>query len=101
MIPIDFCASFEPCENAIMHAETSCIRRERVFTSGGVTRRNAHIKNTIRKNATMNPSVGETTSGTITFSPSAFHLNAEKPACATTAPASPPISACDELEGMP
>ena len=28
MMPIDFCASFEPCANAIMHAETSWSRRE-------------------------------------------------------------------------
>ena len=28
MMPIDFCASFEPCAKAIMQAESSCRRRE-------------------------------------------------------------------------
>src|SRR5690349_8701505 len=53
------------------------------------------------KNATTKPMVGESTSGTRTFCPSAFHLNAEKLACATTAPPSAPINACELDEGMP
>ena len=55
----------------------------------------------IVKNATMKPRVGERTRGTSTFCTSADHLNADTPAFATTAPASAPMSACDELEGMP
>jgi hypothetical protein len=39
MIPMDFCASLEPCEKAMSPAETSCMRRETVCTRPGRTRR--------------------------------------------------------------
>ena len=55
----------------------------------------------MRKKANTNPIVGEATSGTSTFFWSAPHLNAPRPPFATTAPASAPMSACDELDGMP
>ena len=99
--PIDFCASFEPCEKAIRHADSSCRRREAFATKYGVARRSIHVSDTISRNATTKPAVGDTTSGTSTFCPSADHLKPERPACATTPPASPPMSACDELDGMP
>src|SRR3954464_14882449 len=63
--------------------------------------RTPHVRPIITANAITNPSSGESTSGRRTFSPSADHLKALTPACATTAPASPPTSACDELDGMP
>ena len=47
----------------------------------------------MKKNAAMKPSVGETTSGISTFWTSEPQRNAPTPACATTAPASPPTSA--------
>ena len=64
-------------------------------------RRKIQSSATITKNATMKPIVGERTSGISTFSMRADHLKAPEPACATTAPARPPTSACDELDGMP
>ena len=39
MTPIDFCASFDPCENAIRHADASCRRRDTRLTTSGATRR--------------------------------------------------------------
>src|SRR6478735_628653 len=82
-------------------AESSCILREATRTVPGRKFRAIQVSPTIMKNATMKPKVGESTSGTSTFCTSACHLNAEMPACATTAPPNPPISACEELEGMP
>ena len=64
-------------------------------------RRTPHVRPIITANAITKPSSGESTSGRMTFSPSADHLKAPTPACATTAPARPPTSACDELDGMP
>src|SRR5262249_49471228 len=85
----------------IAQADTSCSRRDVRCTVEGRIRRKIHSRITITKNATMKPMVGDSTSGSSTFSPSAFHLKASLPACATTAPATPPPSACDELEGIP
>src|ERR1041384_7792592 len=98
MMPMDFCASFEPCENAMPQADNNCNRRDATRTVPGRKLRATQVKPTIMKNATMKPKVGDSTSGTSTFCTSACHLNADTPACATTAPPSPPISACDELD---
>src|SRR6185369_4259486 len=83
------------------HADNNCNRRDATRTVPGRKLRAIQVRPTIMKNATMKPKVGESTSGTSTFCTSACHLNADTPACATTAPPSPPISACDELDGMP
>ena len=70
-MPMDFCASFEPCEKAIIMAESNCRRREMVCTMAGLKRRKNHVSPTIMKNASTNPSVGDSTSGTRIFLPSA------------------------------
>src|SRR5262249_51545295 len=101
MMPMDFCASFEPCEKAMAHADRSCSRRDTRCTVAGRTRRKIHRRATITKKATTKPIVGERTRGMRTFSVRAVHLKACVPACATTAPASPPTSACEELDGIP
>ncbi len=44
---------------------------------------------------------GATTAGTISFESRPLPFTAENPTAAMTAPTSPPISACDELEGSP
>ena len=101
MMPMDFCASFDPCEKAMPQAETSCRRRDATRTVPGRKFLAIQVSPTITKKATMKPSVGDKTNGTSTFCVSACHLKADRPACATTAPPSPPISAWDELDGMP
>src|SRR3954470_23404308 len=101
MIPIDFCASLEPCEKAIPHADNNCSRREPTRTVPGLKLRAIQVSPTIMKKATTKPRVGDSTSGTSTFCTSACHLKAPTPACATTAPPSPPIKAWDELDGIP
>jgi hypothetical protein len=80
MMPIDFCASFEPCEKAIMQAERSCRRREIRCTSAAARRRKIHVSAIMKKNAAMKPSVGETTSGISTFWTSEPQRNASTPA---------------------
>ncbi len=60
-----------------------------------------HASAIIRMNAVAKPRSGEATRGMRTFSFSAAHLKAWSPALATTAPARAPMSACDELEGIP
>jgi hypothetical protein len=101
MMPIDFCASFDPCANAIRLDEISCARRAIRFTVAARERRKIHVSAIIRLSAMKKPAAGDEISGTSTLRCSAPQLNAEKPPRATTAPASEPISACDELDGMP
>src|SRR3954462_14352054 len=44
---------------------------------------------------------GESTAGSTTLDTRPCHFTAENPAAASVAPTTPPISACDELDGMP
>src|ERR1700733_13241636 len=44
---------------------------------------------------------GEKTAGSTTFETRPFHRTACPPAAAMVAPIPPPMSACDELDGMP
>src|SRR5450432_2982901 len=83
------------------HADTSCIRRDATRTVPGLKFLAIQVRPTMAKKATTKPSVGDKTRGTRTFCTSACHLKADTPACATTAPPSPPISAWEELDGMP
>ena len=45
--------------------------------------------------------IGETTAGMATLAATPCHLTAEPPAAAIVEPTTPPISAWDELDGMP
>src|SRR5256885_970616 len=49
----------------------------------------------------MNPATGEAMSGRMTFSLTPPHITTRRPPCTMAAPISPPISACEELLGMP
>src|SRR5687767_7145629 len=103
MMPMLFCASFEPCANAIALADASCNARDPLLTDAGriLRPRMNQIVPVMTKNASTNPKYGETTSGTSTFFTRVPQLKWLQPACVTTAPARPPMSACDELDGMP
>ena len=100
-MPIDFWASFEPCESAIGTRSSSCRRRAPRWTTVGRILRTIQVMRHISTNAATNPTSGETTSGTSTLSTSVPQWNALAPAWATTAPASPPTRACEELDGIP
>src|SRR5512133_273303 len=101
MTPMTFCASFEPWEKAIAHADTSCILRDDSITAWYRIRRATQMIPIISARATTNPITGESTRGNRTLSTNLRHLNAPHPACTTTAPASAPINACEELDGIP
>jgi hypothetical protein len=45
--------------------------------------------------------IGDKAAGMITFEVKPCHLTALPPAAARVAPITPPMSACDELDGMP
>src|SRR5215813_14469098 len=45
--------------------------------------------------------IGDRAAGMITLETSPFHWTAEPPAAASVEPITPPMSACEELDGMP
>src|SRR3954471_19393104 len=51
--------------------------------------------------ATQKASTGATSAGTITFPSRPSQSTADVPACASIAPTTPPIKACEELDGRP
>ena len=51
--------------------------------------------------AIINPKIGATTIKPIILSITGELITAKLPAAATAAPVKPPISVCDELEGIP
>src|SRR5947209_673922 len=51
--------------------------------------------------ATMNARTGASSAGITTFATSAWPLTPAPPTAASNAPTTPPINACDELDGRP
>ena len=78
----------------------SCSRRNRVSTLRGAERMQAHETAIISSAPSVMPSSGETMMNTAVFTMPGISSGAV-PALAIVAPIMPPISACDELEGMP
>src|SRR5262245_33168422 len=100
MMPIVFCASLPPWPSEYRPAEISCRRRNQLSTRKGELRRQIHETDTIISEARKKPSSGETKmNATVLNTPPPISWLA--PALAITAPTMPPISACDELDGMP
>ncbi len=95
-----FCASLPPWPRLYRPAETSCRRRNQLSTRIGVLRRKIHATTTISSEPRMKPSVGETRMKATVFQTPA-PISASSPALAVTEPTMPPISACEELDGMP
>src|ERR1700754_3610793 len=100
MMPIVFCASLPPWPSEYSEAEPNCRMRNARSTANGVDRTDAQDTMATSTSASRNP-----TSGGRTMASSAFdrplQTAAEIPALATPPPSSPPISACELLEGMP
>ena len=99
-MPIVFCASLPPWPRLYRPAETSCMRRNRLSTLSGDARRKTFETATMRSAPSRKPSSGETRMKTTVFQMPA-PIREPVPAFAITAPTMPPISACDELDGMP
>ena len=100
MIPAVFCASLPPWPSEYIDADISCNRRDHRSTFRGVACCAIIEKITINNEASKNPSNGEITMNATTLM-SPLDTSDPAPALAMAAPTSPPISACDELDGMP
>ena len=101
MMPIVFWASFEPWLNAIAAADRTWSRRKRSLIRLGFALRKTFRITSIAVNPITTPRIGESTSGSRTFSAIPPTLIAAGPTDTITAPTSPPIRAwLDEL-GMP
>jgi len=98
--PIVFCASFEPWLNAISAAEMVCALRKPLLAVAGRALRKVQYSAVARSAPTMSP-ISASDGGTTTLSRMPCHFTSFALAAESTAPTSPPISACDELEGMP
>src|SRR4051794_9992493 len=99
--PIVFCASLVPCASETMDAEPSCpIRKPPVRVRSGTPRVSRYTRKV--PTAAMPMAIGgDSSAGRMTFATRPCQWMAEVPAAASVAPTTPPISACDELDGMP
>src|SRR5207253_7691043 len=95
-----FCASLEPCENAIHAADNNCARPKTRVTVAGNERAKKFSSSTMTQNAAAKPSRGEKTRPCKVFS-SPPNWTASQPAPATPAPTRLKISAWLELDGKP
>ncbi len=102
MIPMVFCASLAPCDREKSAELRSWAPRKTRSTRCGEVRWKIQSTATIRVKPAAIPIIGERTmklSVWIHFVP--HSIAASHPALAIAAPAYPPISACDELDGIP
>jgi len=99
MTPIVFWASCRPCPRAMAEALKVCAIRNPRLTRAGLARRNPHRMVVISVYASRNPTSGDTTIGTTTFSRMPAHCTT--PTDARVAPTSPPIRAYDDDDGRP
>lgn len=76
-----------------------CASRKPRLTRPGLDRRKIHWIAVMTRNASANPTIGDTTIGMTTLSRMPVHLTVLADAMA--APTSPPISACDDDDGRP
>ena len=97
---MDFCASLEPLENAIIAAETTCILRNLSLMNCGGNFSNRRKMTFMTIIPVINAIAGEQISAA-TIMPTPPQFKPSTPTEINTAPISPPISACDELDGKP
>src|ERR1700758_2573739 len=100
MMPMVFCASLPPCPRLYRLADSSCRRLKRRSTLLGGVRKYSHDTVSMKNEPSTKPSSGEMKmNATVFMRPS--KLSEAQPDFASAAPTRPPISACDELDGMP
>src|SRR6478735_8606605 len=101
MMPIDFCASLVPCARETSDAEPTWPQRNaRVETSSGtsrVRRATSHVPTLATPIATS----GASSAGMSTFAATPVQMTPDVPTAASTEPTTPPMRACDELDGRP
>ncbi|MNN10248.1 hypothetical protein D3C81_1231660 [compost metagenome] len=100
MMPMVFCASLPPWPRLYSEADTSCSRRNQRSTRDGGVRKKVQPTITIMIEPSRKPRNGEIRIKATVFS-RPLPTSAPVPALATAAPTSPPISACDDDDGMP
>ena len=100
MMPMVFCASLPPWPSEYSDAETNCRMRNARSTAKGVERTDSHDTIATSTSASRNPTSGDSTMASSVLD-NPLHTAAESPALAIPAPTSPPISACELLEGIP
>src|SRR5580698_7444387 len=100
MMPMVFCASLPPWPSEYSDAEANCKIRNARSTANGVERTEAHDTIATSTSANRNPTSGDSTIASKVLE-RPLQTAADKPALAMPPPTSPPISACELLEGMP
>src|SRR5882757_1232298 len=100
MMPMVFCASLPPWPSEYSDAETNCRMRNARSTAKGVERTDSHDTIATSTSASKNPTSGDSTMASNVLD-KPLHTAAESPALAMPAPTSPPISACELLDGIP
>src|SRR6476661_41347 len=99
-MPMVFCASLPPCPRLYMDADINCMRRNHLSTRFGVERTNTQDTSTIIREPKIKPSSGDSTMNSMVLN-KPLATREPVPDFATAAPTRPPISACDEDDGMP
>src|SRR4051812_26944216 len=100
MMPMVFCASLPPWPSEYSEAETNCRMRKARSTANGVERTEAQDTIATSTSASRNPTSGDSTiASNALVRP--LQTAAANPALAMPAPTSPPISACELLDGIP
>lgn len=84
-----------------MHAEPICPIRKPCLRAPSVRDRLIRYSSQVPAAATSAAMTGDKTAGRTTLETSPFQSTALPPAAAMVEPMTPPISACDELDGMP
>src|SRR5471030_3094731 len=100
MMPMVFCASLPPCPSEYIEAEANCRIRKARSTANGVERTDSHDTIATSTSASKNPTSGDSTMA-ISVLDNPLHTTAENPALASPPPSSPPINACELLDGIP
>src|ERR1700729_2218914 len=100
MMPMVFCASLPPCPSEYSEADAYCRMRKARSTANGVERTDAQDTIATNTSASRNPTSGDSTIASNVFD-SPLQTAADSPALAMPPPTNPPISACEEDDGMP
>src|SRR5258707_1827353 len=100
MMPMVFCASLPPWPSEYNDAETNCRMRNARSTANGVDRTDSHDTIATSTSASRNPTSGDSTIASSALD-NPLHTTAENPALASPPPSSPPINACELLDGIP
>src|ERR1700722_1276965 len=101
MTPIVFCASLVPCASETMEADPIWPIRKPCPRAPSDMLRLIRYSSQVPLAATSAAMTGESPAGMMTLENRSSHCTADPPAAAIVEPMTPPISACDELDGIP